>query len=200
MVIVIAKTLPYQSLTRKLSKPDHIQLHHLRRPISRTQVRKFIWKTAKCTTTNPTVEYGTPKSSEWELYEHPAVPFHVKSSSHSQAPVQHKPTSHEVKEMKSRTSKKSNGPPKSLLSVFDSKIDHQTKKKHRKSFTAEGKKKVEAVRSIGACTQCRSRKRTVGIHWYFSWSITDEFIVWDYKAVPTMRSSSGKCATGLSYL
>ena len=61
----------------------------------------------------------------------------------------------------SKVLKKSRGPPKSLLSVFDSNAEPQTKRKSRKAFTEEGKKKVEAVRMLGACIQCRFRKRTV---------------------------------------
>jgi hypothetical protein len=61
----------------------------------------------------------------------------------------------------SKALKKSRGPPKCLLSVFDSNAEPQTKRKSRKAFTEEGKKKVEAVRMLGACIQCRFRKRTV---------------------------------------
>jgi hypothetical protein len=60
-----------------------------------------------------------------------------------------------------RAPKKSRGPPKSLLSVFHSNTESQTRRRSRKAFTEEGKKKVEAVRIIGACVQCRARKRTV---------------------------------------
>jgi hypothetical protein len=61
----------------------------------------------------------------------------------------------------SKVLKKSRGPPKCLLSVFDSNAEPQTKRKSRKAFTEEGKRKVEAVRMLGACIQCRFGKRTV---------------------------------------
>ena len=62
-----------------------------------------------------------------------------------------------------RPAKKSRGPPKSLLTVFDSNTEPTIKRNSRKAFSEEGKKKVEAVRNVGACVQCRFRKRTVSI-------------------------------------
>ena len=62
-----------------------------------------------------------------------------------------------------RPAKKSRGPPKSLLAVFDSNTEPTIKRNSRKAFSEEGKRKVEAVRSVGACVQCRFRKRTVSI-------------------------------------
>ncbi|KAH8588599.1 hypothetical protein B0O99DRAFT_746674 [Bisporella sp. PMI_857] len=65
-----------------------------------------------------------------------------------------------IKDKNLRPSKKYRGPPKALCSVFDGNIESLVKRKSRKPFTEEGKKKVEAVRNIGACFQCRFRKRT----------------------------------------
>ncbi|TGO66824.1 hypothetical protein BOTNAR_0053g00170 [Botryotinia narcissicola] len=50
----------------------------------------------------------------------------------------------------------------SLSSVFEINMNHQPKRKARSAFTPQGKKKVEAVRSVGACVQCKFRKRTCG--------------------------------------
>ncbi|KAF7959489.1 hypothetical protein EAE96_001105 [Botrytis aclada] len=50
----------------------------------------------------------------------------------------------------------------SLSSVFEVNMNQQTKRKARSAFTPQGKKKVEAVRSVGACIQCKFRKRTCG--------------------------------------
>lgn len=52
----------------------------------------------------------------------------------------------------------------SLSSVFEVNMNQQPKRKARSAFTPQGKKKVEAVRNVGACVQCKFRKRTV------SWS------------------------------
>lgn len=60
-----------------------------------------------------------------------------------------------------RATKKERGPPKSLTSVFPSNPSSEPQRKSRRPFSPEGKKKVEAVRSVGACVQCRTRKRTV---------------------------------------
>lgn len=49
----------------------------------------------------------------------------------------------------------------SLSSVFEVNVSQQPKRKARSSFTPQGKRKVEAVRSVGACIQCKFRKRTV---------------------------------------
>ncbi|CAD6446041.1 839a626f-6f53-4d86-b2c2-d153829344b4 [Sclerotinia trifoliorum] len=50
----------------------------------------------------------------------------------------------------------------SLSSVFHVNANQPLKRKARSAFTPEGKKKVEAVRSVGACVQCKFRKRTCG--------------------------------------
>ncbi|TGO17681.1 hypothetical protein BTUL_0015g00150 [Botrytis tulipae] len=50
----------------------------------------------------------------------------------------------------------------SLSSVFEVNMNQQPKRKARSAFTPQGKKKVEAVRSVGACVQCKFRKRTCG--------------------------------------
>ncbi|KAF7942536.1 hypothetical protein BELL_0499g00090 [Botrytis elliptica] len=50
----------------------------------------------------------------------------------------------------------------SLSSVFEVNMSQQPKRKARSAFTPQGKKKVEAVRSVGACIQCKFRKRTCG--------------------------------------
>jgi len=73
----------------------------------------------------------------------------------------HLNAAHPPLKMNKRAAKKSRGPPQALLTVFDSNIEPQSKRKCRKPFSEEGKKKVEAVRSVGACIQCRFRKRTV---------------------------------------
>ncbi|KAF7894195.1 hypothetical protein EAF00_007709 [Botryotinia globosa] len=52
----------------------------------------------------------------------------------------------------------------SLSSVFEVNMNQQPKRKARSAFTPQGKKKVEAVRSVGACVQCKFRKRTCGIN------------------------------------
>ena len=49
----------------------------------------------------------------------------------------------------------------SLSSVFEVNMNQPPKRKARSAFTPQGKKKVEAVRSVGACIQCKFRKRTV---------------------------------------
>ncbi|KAM0171322.1 hypothetical protein ACHAPF_008243 [Botrytis cinerea] len=48
----------------------------------------------------------------------------------------------------------------SLSSVFEVNMNQPPKRKARSAFTPQGKKKVEAVRSVGACIQCKFRKRT----------------------------------------
>ncbi|TEY47311.1 hypothetical protein BOTCAL_0308g00050 [Botryotinia calthae] len=50
----------------------------------------------------------------------------------------------------------------SLSSVFEINMNQPPKRKARSAFTPQGKKKVEAVRSVGACIQCKFRKRTCG--------------------------------------
>ncbi|KAJ8059011.1 hypothetical protein OCU04_011991 [Sclerotinia nivalis] len=50
----------------------------------------------------------------------------------------------------------------SLSSVFEVNANQPPKRKARSAFTPQGKKKVEAVRSVGACIQCKFRKRTCG--------------------------------------
>jgi len=69
----------------------------------------------------------------------------------------------ERKSSNMRATKKAQGPPPSSLTVFPSKVDSSSRRKSRKQFTEEEKKKVEAVRSIGACNECRSRKRTASV-------------------------------------
>lgn len=49
----------------------------------------------------------------------------------------------------------------SLSSVFEVNVNSSLKRKTRSAFTPQGKKKVEAVRNVGACIQCKFRKRTV---------------------------------------
>lgn len=51
----------------------------------------------------------------------------------------------------------------SLSSVFEVNLNQPPKRKARSAFTPQGKKKVEAVRSVGACIQCKFRKRTVNM-------------------------------------
>jgi len=75
----------------------------------------------------------------------------------------HKKSSSKTKHSKSsnmRTPRKQNGPPAEFTSIIDLHPDSKTRKT-RKPFTEEGKRKVEAVRSIGACGPCRQNKRTV---------------------------------------
>jgi len=60
-----------------------------------------------------------------------------------------------------RPTKKLRGPPSALLGVFDANTDPNQKRNRRKTFSDESKKKVEAVRTVGACIQCRFRKRPV---------------------------------------
>ena len=72
--------------------------------------------------------------------------------------TQQKPS---LQNINTRAPQKSRSPPKSLFSVFDSSTESLTRRRYRRAFTEEGKKKVEAVRNIGACAQCRARKRTV---------------------------------------
>lgn len=50
----------------------------------------------------------------------------------------------------------------SLSSVFQVNANQPPKRKARSAFTPQGKKKVEAVRNVGACIQCKFRKRTCG--------------------------------------
>ncbi|PQE06252.1 C6 finger domain-containing protein [Rutstroemia sp. NJR-2017a BBW] len=50
----------------------------------------------------------------------------------------------------------------SLSSVFEVNVNSSSKRKTRSAFTPQGKKKVEAVRNVGACIQCKFRKRTCG--------------------------------------
>jgi hypothetical protein len=58
-------------------------------------------------------------------------------------------------------SKKLRGLPSSLITVFDANTKPHVKRNTRKSYSDEARKKVEDVRKIGACSQCRYRKRTV---------------------------------------
>jgi len=64
-------------------------------------------------------------------------------------------------------SKKLRGLPSSLITVFDANTKPHIKRNIRKSYSEEAKKKVEDVRRIGACSQCRFRKRTVRYDFYF---------------------------------
>ena len=89
------------------------------------------------------------------------VSYRVPSSSHN---FSHRETSNAVESssnVNSRPAKMSKGPPKSFVTVFDISNDSHARRKSRKPFTEEGKKKVEAVRKVGACVECRFRKRTV---------------------------------------
>lgn len=90
---------------------------------------------------------------------------------------------------KMRSTKSSSGhPPKSQLSVFPSNPEPKAQRKQRKSFDEKEKKKVEAVRSIGACPQCKARKRTVSIQFSDCWKInTDEWKVRCYETMSAMR-------------
>ena len=83
------------------------------------------------------------------------------SSSHKISPRSESIAVEPSSNVNSRSAKKSKGPPKSLLTVFDSNIEPHTRRKSRSAFSEEGKKKVEAVRRVGACIECRFRKRTV---------------------------------------
>ena len=60
-----------------------------------------------------------------------------------------------------RTPRKSLKPPAEFTSVFEINPDKGPQRKSRKTFTDEEKRKVEAVRSIGACGPCRQSKRNV---------------------------------------
>ena len=86
------------------------------------------------------------------------------SSSHKTSPRSESSAAEPSSNVNSRSAKKSKGPPKSLLTVFDSNIEPHTRRKSRSAFSEEGKKKVEAVRRVGACVECRFRKRTVSSH------------------------------------
>jgi hypothetical protein len=79
---------------------------------------------------------------------------HQMSSAHSLP-------SHISQDIASRPSKKRRGPPTSLLNTFNANDDQR--RNSRKKFSDDGKKKIEAVRQLGACVQCRFRKRTVCI-------------------------------------
>jgi hypothetical protein len=79
---------------------------------------------------------------------------HRKSSTHSLP-------SHISQDIASRPTKKRRGPPTSLLNTFNANDDQR--RNSRKKFSDDGKKKIEAVRQLGACVQCRFRKRTVSI-------------------------------------
>jgi hypothetical protein len=85
-------------------------------------------------------------------------------SSHKTSPRSESSAAEPSSNVNSRSAKKSKGPPKSLLTVFDSNIEPHTRRKPRSAFSEEGKKKVEAVRRVGACIECRFRKRTVCSH------------------------------------
>ncbi|KAI9640387.1 hypothetical protein NHQ30_011132 [Ciborinia camelliae] len=49
----------------------------------------------------------------------------------------------------------------SLSSVFEVNLNQQPKRKARSAFTPQGKKKVEAVRSVGACIQCNNYSKRI---------------------------------------
>jgi hypothetical protein len=84
-------------------------------------------------------------------------------SSHKASPRPESSAAEPSSNVNSRSAKKSKGPPKTLLTVFDSNIEPHTRRKSRSAFSEEGKKKVEAVRRVGACIECRFRKRTVSL-------------------------------------
>jgi hypothetical protein len=83
-------------------------------------------------------------------------------NSHKVSPKPDSTAAEPSSNINTRSTKKSRGPPKSSLTVFDSNLEPHTRRKSRSAFTEEGKKKVEAVRRVGACNECRFRKRTVG--------------------------------------
>lgn len=89
------------------------------------------------------------------------VSYTTPSSSHSASPREGSTAAEPSSNVNSRPTKKSKGPPKNLLTVFDSNIEPHARKKSRSAFSEEAKKKVEAVRRVGACTECRCRKRMV---------------------------------------
>jgi hypothetical protein len=79
---------------------------------------------------------------------------HRKSSTHSLP-------SRISQDIASRPTRKRRGPPTSLLNTFNANDDQR--RNSRKKFSDDGRKKIEAVRQLGACVQCRFRKRTVSI-------------------------------------
>jgi hypothetical protein len=62
-----------------------------------------------------------------------------------------------------RPAKRTKGPPISQIHVFPSRPDHQNARKHRSKFDDKEKKQVMEVRKLGACIECRFRRRKVSI-------------------------------------
>jgi hypothetical protein len=95
----------------------------------------------------------------------PPHPRHVShtthSSSHDVSPRESSNVAEPSSNVNSRPTTKAKGPPKYFLTVFNANIEPNIHGKSRSAFTDEGKKKVEAVRRVGACTECRCRKREV---------------------------------------
>ncbi|KAH8667449.1 hypothetical protein BGZ60DRAFT_409296 [Tricladium varicosporioides] len=58
--------------------------------------------------------------------------------------------------------KRFRGMPGTLVTVFDASTKPHIKRTTRKSYSDEARKKVEGVRRLGACIQCKFRKRTCG--------------------------------------
>ena len=118
---------------------------------------------SSATSSSPARKEKKPsKNSKPTRPPHPRHVSHTnQSSSHDVSPRESSNVAEPSSNVNSRPAKKSKGPPKSLLTVFDSNIEPNIRRKSRSAFTDEGKKKVEAVRRVGACTECRFRKRTV---------------------------------------
>ena len=102
----------------------------------------------------------TEEDSSYTTSEHRGTDQHSQKKSSSK--------SKHSKSGNMRTPRKHHGPPPELTSVFDVNPDSKSQRKSRKTFTEEEKKKVEAVRSIGACGPCRQNKRTVGLKAFHS--------------------------------
>ena len=83
------------------------------------------------------------------------------STSHKVSPQPRQSAAKPSFNVQSRSAKKSKGPPKDSLNVFEVNPATPTRRKSRSVFNEETKKKVEAVRRLGACIECRFRKRTV---------------------------------------
>ena len=107
-----------------------------------------------------------PKDKKPSKKEKPAKPPHSRHASHTAPPSSQSVSPREqfsaaelFSNVNSRPTTASKGPPKNLLTVFDSSVDPHIRRRSRSAFSEEGKKSVEAVRRLGACTECRFRKR-----------------------------------------
>lgn len=128
-------------------------------------------------TTRPAKRKKTPKSSKAEEPSMSVMPQILK--------FQVFPSS-----IPTTTPSASSSSTKPLLSVFDSAVEPKSKRKFRSEFTEEGKKKVDAVRAVGACIQCKFRKRTVRIiSSFFTIGEADAREVWNKPSVSVLQET-----------